>query len=174
MDFDQFQTENSWSRWTGQAKEALQKAASKERRSSTAAARFRVERLATLQTAFGFTTQDMATVLGITRQQLYKWLDAANGVKLQETSRVRLSAIERIAKEWTSRSTAPLSLVSREPLADGGTVFAKLAADAINETVVVGAFDELIAKLQAKPETRSQRLREAGFTRRASSLPSDE
>lgn len=171
---DEFQTEDSWSRWAGHAKEALQKAASMARRPSNASARFRVERLAGLQAAFGFTTQDLAAVLGVSRQQLYNWLDAANEVRLQEASRARLSAVERIAKEWTSSSRAPLSSVSREALAGGSTVLTMLSADLIDETAIVTAIEELLNKLQAKPKTRSKLLHEAGFTRRVSSLPSDE
>lgn len=176
VDLDEYRTENSWKRWAGQAKEALRNAASTARRQTTAAGRWRVERLSALQAAFGFTIQDLAAVLGITRPQLYKWLDAANDIKLQETSRARLSTVERIAKEWSSRSKAPLSSVSKELLAAGGTVFASMSADAIDDGVVTGAFDELMAKLDERPKSRSQRLREAGFARRPSvrSLPSDE
>jgi hypothetical protein len=176
IDLDEYQAENSWTRWAGQAKEALQNAASTARRQTTAAARWRVERLSALQAAFGFTIQDLAAVLGITRPQLYKWLDAANDIKLQEASRARLATVERIAKEWSSRSKAPLSSVSKEPLTAGGTVFALMSADVIDDGAVIGAFDELVGKLQEQPKSRSQRLREAGFTRRASvrSLPSDE
>lgn len=174
VDPDEFQAENIWSRWAGQTKEALHKAGLKERRPSTAAARFRVERLAALQATLGFTTQDLASVLGISRQQLYKWLDTANDIQLQEASRARLLTVERIARQWTLRSKVPLSSVSRELLIGGGTVFAIMSADVIDETVVVSSFDELVAKLQGNPKTRSQHLREAGFTRRASSLPSDE
>lgn len=174
MDLDELHAENSWSRWAGKTKEAFQKAVSKERRPLTAAARFRVERLTVLQAAFGFTTQDLAAILGISRQQLYKWLDAASDVQLQEASRTRLSTVERIAEKWTSRSMAPLSSVSREALAGGSTVFTMLSADIIDEAVIVIAFNELVGKLQTKPKSRSQRLREAGFTRRVSSLPSDE
>lgn len=175
-DLEEFPVDSSWTRWAGQVKEALRKAASKERRQTTAAAHLRTERLAVLQAAFGFTIQDLAAVLGVTRPQIYKWLDAANDIKLQEASRARLATAERIAKEWTSRCAAPLSGVSREPLNAGGTVFAMLSADAIDEAGVIAAFNELVAKLQEKPKSRSQRLREAGFTRRPSirSLPSDE
>lgn len=176
VDLDEFHAENSWSRWTGQAKEALQKAASTARHQTTAAARWRVERLSALQSVFGFSIQDLAVVLDITRPQLYKWLDAANDIKLQEASRARLATVERVAKEWSSRSQAPLSSVSKEPLTAGGSVFALLSTNVINDAAVVGAFDELTAKLQEKPKSRSQRLREAGLSRRPSvrDLPSDE
>lgn len=176
IDRDEYEVENSWTRWASQAKEALRKAASAAPRQTTAAARWRVERLSSLQAAFGFTIQDLAAVLSITRPQLYKWLDAANDLKLQEASRARLSAVERIAKEWVARSTTPLGTVAKEPLAAGGTVFALLSADAINDVAVIEAFDELVGKLQERPKSRSQRLREVGFTRRPSvrSLPSDE
>lgn len=176
VDLDECQTDNSWTRWAGQAKEALQNAAATARRQTTAAARWRVERLSALQTTFGFTIQDLAAVLGITRPQLYKWLDAANDIKLQEASRARLATVERIAKEWASRSKAPLSSVSKEQLPAGGTVFALMSADVIDDGAVIGALDELMARLDEQPKSRSQRLREAGFTRRPSvrSLPSDE
>lgn len=176
VDLDECQTDNSWTRWAGQAKEALQSAASTARRQTTAAARWRVERLSALQATFGFTIQDLAAVLGITRPQLYKWLDAANDIKLQEASRARLATVERIAKEWASRSKAPLSSVSKEPLLAGGTAFGLMSADVIDAAAVIGALDELIAKLHEQPKSRSQRLREAGFTRRPSvrALPSDE
>jgi hypothetical protein len=51
-----------------------------------------------------------------------------------------------------------------------------LSAEVISEAAVIAGFDELVGKLQEKPKSRSQRLREAGFTRRPSvrSLPSDE
>lgn len=175
-DLDEYCPENSWTRWAGQTKEALQNAASTVRRQTTAAARWRVERLSALQAAFGFTIQDLATVLGITRPQLYKWLDAGNPTQPQEANRARLATVERIAKEWTSRSKAPLSSVSKERLTTGGTVFTLMSADVINDAAVIGAFDELIAKLQEKPKSRSQSLRERGFTRRPSvrSHPTDE
>lgn len=173
---DEFHDENSWSRWASLAKEALRNAALTARRQTTAAARWRVDRLSALQAAFGFTIQDLATVLGITRPQLYKWLDVGNDIKLQEASSARLATVERIAKEWTARSKAPLRSVSKEPLNGGDNVFAMLSVEVISEDAVTAAFDELAGKLQEKPKTRSQRLREAGFTRRPSvrALLSDE
>jgi transcriptional regulator with XRE-family HTH domain len=176
VDMNEYQPASSWSRWACEAKKALQKAAANVPRPTTAAARRRVERLSSLQAAFGFTIQDLAAVLGITRPQLYKWLDGASDIKLQEASRTRLAAVERMAKEWMSRSTAPLSSVSKEPLKTGGTVFELLSAAVISEAAVVSALDELVGKLQEQPKTSSQRLRDAGFTRRPSvrSLPADE
>lgn len=173
---DDWPSESNWNRWAGLAKDALRKAASAVPRQTTDTARWRVERLSELQATFGFTIQDLAAVLGITRPQLYKWLDAANDIKLQEASRARLAAAQRIAKEWASRSKTPLSAVSKEPLEAGGTVFDMLAAEAINEKLVLGAFNQLMAKIEQKPQSHGQRLREAGFTRRQSarSLPSDE
>ena len=51
-----------------------------------------------------------------------------------------------------------------------------MIAQTIDEVAVVSTFDEIVAKLQGKPKSRSQRLAEAGFTRRPSAraLPSDE
>ena len=166
----------SWSRWSKASMDAFQKATTVAKEAPSAAARLRVERLTALQAALGLSTSDLAQALGLSRPGLYKWLDTSSDVKLQGASRERLAAVERIAKQWRERSTAPLSSVSNEPLADGRTVFAMMIADQIDEAAVVGAFDELMALLAGKPKTRSQRLAEAGFKRRpsAKSLPSDE
>ena len=115
-------------------------------------------------------------MLGLSRPQLYRWLDAADDVRMQDAKRQRLAAVERVAKAWQDRSSAPLRSVAHEPLANGSTPFALLSADAIDEAALRAAFDELTAKLQAQPKTLSQRLADAGFKRRPSirSLPSDE
>ena len=167
---------DSWSRWSKASKEAFQKAAATAKATPSAAARLRVERLATLQAALGLSTSNLAQALGLSRPGLYKWLDASSDVKLQGASRERLAAVERIAKQWRERTTAPLSSVCNEPLADGRTVLTMLVADQFDEAAVVGAFDELLAKLAGKPKTRSQKLADAGFKRRpsAKSLASDE
>jgi DNA-binding transcriptional regulator YiaG len=167
---------DSWSRWSKASKEAFEKAAAVAKAAPSATARLRVERLAALQAALGLSTSNLAQALGLSRPGLYKWLDASSDVKLQGASRERLAAVERIAKQWRERSMAPLSSVSNEPLADGRTVLAMMVADQVDEAAVVGAFDELLAKLAGKPRTRSQKLAEAGFKRRptAKSLPSDE
>lgn len=165
-----------WSQWAETTKTALQRQAPDARSSPSAAARLRVERLASVQAALGLSTSDQAQVLRLSRPGLYKWLDASNDVKLQGASRERLAAVERIAKQWRERSTAPLGSVAHEPLAGGYTVLAMMVAEHIDEAAVVGALDELLAKLQGKPKSRSQKLADAGFKRRPSSrsLPSDD
>lgn len=166
----------SWSRWSKASMDAFRKAAAATKEAPSVAARLRVERLAALQAALGLSTSDLAQALGLSRPGLYKWLDASSDVNLQGASRERLAAIESIAKQWRERSMAPLSSVSKEPLADGRTVFAMMIADQVDEAAIVGAFDELLARVSEKPKTRSERLAEAGFKRRpsAKSLPSDE
>ena len=166
----------SWSRWSKASMDAFQKATTAAKEAPSAAARLRVERLTALQAALGLSTSDLAQALGLSRPGLYKWLDTSSDVKLQGASRERLAVVERIAKQWRERSTAPLRSVSNEPLADGRTVFAMMVVDQVDEAAVVGAFDELLAMLAGKPKTRSQRLAEAGFKRRPSSrsLPSDD
>ena len=166
-----------WTSWVGDAIQALRnRNVIEDRQPSTAGARLRVERLNDLQTVLGFTTLDLAKVLGIARQQLYKWFDSSKEIKLHGVSQTRLSIITEIAEEWRVRSAAPLSSVSHEILADGKTAFTLLAEDTISKANVLTAFDELINRLRAKPKTQSRLLSEAGFTRRASyrSLPSDE
>lgn len=172
---EDFDTE-SWSRWSKASMDAFQEATTAAKEAPSASARLRVERLTALQAALGLSTSDLAQALGLSRPGLYKWLDTSSDVKLQDASRERLGAVERIAKQWRERSVAPLSSVSNEPLADGRTVFAMMIVDQVDEAAVVGTFDELLAMLARMPKTRSQRLAARGFKRRpsAKSLPSDE
>lgn len=136
----------------------------------------RVERLVVMQAIFGLPMPDFAQVLGLSLHDLYKWLDDSNDVKLPGVSRERLSVVERIAKQWRERTSAPLRSVVNEPLACGQSALSMLAADALDEAAIVNAFDELVIKLKSKPRSRSQKLADAGFTRRPSAraLPSDE
>jgi hypothetical protein len=168
--------EARWEQWAEHAREAFDRAFSQQRRSTTAAARLRVERLTSIQAALGFTTQDLAAVLGLSRPQLYRWLDTSDDVRMQDAKRQRLAAVERVTKAWQERSPTPLQSVAHEPLATGNTLFDKLSADTIDEASLYAAFDELTVKLRAQPKTLSQRQAEAGFKRRPSirSLPSDE
>ena len=136
----------------------------------------RVERLVVIQAIFGLPMPDFAQVLGLSLHDLYKWLDDSNDVKLPGVSRERLSVVERIARQWRERTSAPLRSVVNEPLACGQSALSMLAADALDEAAIVNAFDELVIKLKSKPRSRSQKLADAGFTRRPSAraLPSDE
>lgn len=165
-----------WSQWAEATQTALQQQVPETKPAPSAAARLRVERLVALQAILGLSTSDLAESLGRSRPILYKWLDASSDVQLQGASRDRLAVVERIAKQWRERSLAPMSSVAHEPLADGRTVLAMMVADQVDEAAVIGAFDELMAKLAGKPKTRSQKLADAGFKRRpsAKSLPSDE
>lgn len=142
----------------------------------TAAATLRVARLVELQAILGLSTSDLADALGITRQGLYKWLDATKEQKLQGANRARLALIERVAKKWRDHSSAPLSKVVHEPLAAGGTTLERFTAEAIDEASFDAVFDELRAKLAAEPLSRSQKLAAAGFKRRPSlrSTPDDD
>lgn len=149
---------------------------SEPERLETAAATLRVARLVELQAILGLSTSDLADVLCITRQGLYKWLDATKEQKLQEANRARLALIERVAKKWRDRSSAPMSKVVHEPLAAGGTTLERLKAEAIDEASFDAVFDELRTKLAAEPLSRSQKLAAAGFKRRPSlrSTPDDD
>lgn len=143
---------------------------------TVSAAGMRVDRLARIQAALGLTMVDLADVLRVSRPQLYKWFDTAYDGALQDANRCRLEVVERLARRWRERSAGPLRAVTREPLANGGTVFDRLTAEPIDDDSVIATFDELAEKLKAQPKTRSRLLAEAGFTRRPSIrlLPSDE
>lgn len=167
---------DTWLRWTKTTKAVLQQVSAESTAAPSATAKLRVDRLTAVQAIFGLPMLELAEMLHVTRQALYKWLDASKDVKLQEASRDRLALVERIGERWRERSAAPLRAVAHEPLANGQTVLQMMAAEVVDEAAVVGALDELVEKLQGKPKSRSQKLAEAGFTRRPSprSLPSDD
>lgn len=144
--------------------------------SARAAASVRVDRLATIQTSLGFPLQTLARVLGISRPNLYKWLDASRNISLQAETRGRLAAIEKIAALWRRRTNMPLSLVMNDPLSTGKTALELLTNHDLDEEVVADAFDELVEKVSGRPRTRSERRAEAGFKRRKShrALPREE
>lgn len=167
---------NCWVRWTETAKQLLQQLETDVRPVSRATSTLRVERLSKIQAALGLPMQALAQVLGISRPGLYKWFDASKDITLQQASRQRLDVVERLAKLWAERSSAPLVSVAHEPLASGRTVLELLCEQALDEAVVLEAFNEVLAKLQAKPKSLSQRMAEAGFSRRPTrrSIPDDE
>lgn len=167
---------STWARWVGTTKSLLQRHELKSKPIPSAAAMLRVERLTRLQAVLGIPMQAMASALGITRQGLYKWLDATKEITLQEASRQRLAAVEHLAKLWSERSRAPLASVIHEPVKDGRTVLQMLADANLDEDAISSVFDELAKGLQGKPKSLSQRMAEAGFKRRSSAkaLPADE
>jgi len=167
---------SNWSRWLLVTEELLQMHELESKAVPSAAAKLRVDRLTRIQAALGLPIQALAETLGITRQGLYKWLDATKEITLQEASRQRLAVVERLTKLWSERSEAPLGSMVHEPVAGGRTVFQMLTDKALDESAITRAFDELAEKLKVKPKSLSQRMAEAGFKRRPSarSLPADE
>lgn len=160
-----------WARATGGTHAAAPDATAQ----GVSVAQLRVDRLSSIQAAFGFPVQTLADVLGISRAQIYKWLDVSNNLTLQDGSQQRLVMIDRLARKWRELSRSPLSSVAREPLANGGTVLQLLSNAAIDEATVESALHELAAPLAGSP-TKTQRMIKAGYTRRPSrrALPSDE
>jgi hypothetical protein len=155
--------------------EAHQRATPPQReRKSTAA--LRVDRLTSIQASFGLPIQALAEVLGVSRPNLYKWLDASKDIGLQEANVRRLASVHLLAERWRQMCSVPLSSVMHEPLANGSTVLGMLESETIDSDAVISAFDELQARLSTQMKTRSQLRAEAGFKRRPSvrALPSDE
>ena len=132
----------------------------------SAFAKLRVERLASIQAALGVSSQALAEILRISRQGLYKWLDGSKDVTLQEANRLRVASVERIAKRWREQSVAPLNTVIHETLISGRTLFEILTDEEVDEVRVGDTFSELLDKLNRKPKSLSQKMVEAGFTRR--------
>jgi hypothetical protein len=143
---------------------------------SMARAQMRVGRLTTIQAALGLPAQSLAQIPNVSPAQLCKWLDANDNIVLHGDSLRRLALVENLAKEWRLRSNAPLSLVGRKPLADGGTIIVLLSARDIDSGAVTTAFDELAQKRANREKSPSQHMVAAGFARRPShrSLPFDD
>ena len=166
---------SSWAEIAELAKPLRRNVEINPRHSSNSAANLRADRLTQIQASFGFPLSALADVLGVARQNLYKWLDATKDITLQESNRKRLAIVERLARTWRDQCAAPLVSVAYEPLADGRTVMQMLKGEVVEEEVI-GVFEELARKLRDKPKSLSQRMAEAGYTRRPSAraLPSDE
>ena len=140
------------------------------------AAHLRVDRLSKIQSAFGFPVRNLAEILGISRAQLYKWIDPSKEITLHNESAKRLALIERIGQKWQLHSRAPLHIIAREPLKNGGNILSLLSESEINEAGIMQAFSDCSKKLSMKQKTISQRMSEVGFNRRSTHrlLPSDE
>lgn len=153
-------------KWAETTKEWPRKTEVDLKPADSAFAKLRVERLASIQAALGVSSQALAEILRISRQGLYKWLDASKDTTLQEANRLRLTSVERIAKRWRQQSVAPLNTVIHETLTNGRTLFEILTDKELDEARVGDTFSELLDKLNRKPRSLSQKMAEAGFTRR--------
>lgn len=146
-----------------------------ERLSIEDASRRRVERLVNIQGALGVSMQLFAQMLGISRAQLYKWMDPTRDVELQQASVRRLGIVERLAKKWSVASAAPLSSVLDELTSTGKSLRETLTAPDLDEAQLDAALRSAEEAERAKPLTVSQRMRAAGFrSRRTPALPDDE
>jgi hypothetical protein len=139
------------------------------------ASQMRVERLARVQAALGFSLQDFARVLAISRAQLYKWLDPERDIQLQEESRTRLSRIEQFAARWASISERPLSGLAHEPLPGGLTIVNLMSAARLNVRDIEAALNRLGGHTHTARKSVTEEMHERGFRRRPSarSLPPD-
>jgi hypothetical protein len=139
-------------------------------------AQLRTDRLARIQSAFGFPLQTLAQVLRLSRAQLYKWLDPDKDIDLHEESRSRLLLIEDLALKWNSVSKIPLSTVAYEPLPHARNIVALLTRAYLDLDAIETALSLLADRVASIPMTISQNMHDRGFTRRPSyrSLPSDE
>jgi len=141
--------------------------------SAPAAGQIRADRLAQIQSAFGFSLQDLARVLGISRAQLYKWLDSQREIQLHEDSRNRLNQILELASEWRRLSSVTLNTFAHEPVPGASDIVALMSQLELDMATLRLALHHLAAR--TTPRTTTEQLRERGFRRRpsANSLPSD-
>jgi len=136
----------------------------------------RVERLTEIKANLGLSMQTLAEMLHVTRPTLYKWFDAEKLISLQKDSVRRVDKIEQLAQKWRATSVAPLGPWLRERIDGGSSMLDLLMVEPLPTVEIERAFMQIAARIVQAPKSRSARLREAGFTRRAShrSLPSDE
>lgn len=141
--------------------------------SAPAVGQMRADRLAQIQTAFGFNLQDLARVLGISRAQLYKWLDSEREIQLHEESRSRLSQILELASDWRGLSPLTLNTFAHEPVPGASDIVSLMSQQSLNMDTLRMGLHHLATR--TTPRTATEQLRERGFRRRpsASSLPSD-
>lgn len=144
-------------------------------RNHTPAAR-RVALLTEIQASLGLSMRTLAEVLQISRPQLYKWFDDGQAIRLQGESATRLNAVKQLARAWRGRSMAPLGPWLREQAEDGRSLLDLLTCKDLQVTEIEHTFDAVTGRFGQVRKSRSQRMREAGFSRRAThrSLPSDE
>jgi transposase-like protein len=160
--------------WIDQAMPSFRRAASAARVLDAATGSRRVERLTAIQAALGGSLSDVAKIFRISRQWLYKWLDKATDVRLQEASRARFDQIESLMQHWRGLATRPLGELMHEPLGEGATLIELLSAEALDEARVRSALDEIAQRVKVMPKSPGQRLAAKGFVRRPTSLPSDD
>lgn len=136
----------------------------------------RVERLTEILVNLGLSIQTLAEVLQVSRPQLYKWLDAEKLISLQKDSVRRLDEVEWLAKSWRTLSVAPLGPWVRERIDGDRSLLDILTVEPLPTAEIERTLSRIAARITQAPKSKSARLREAGFTRRAShrSLPSDE
>lgn len=134
------------------------------------------DRLVAVQVALGLAPPALAEALHVSTTRLYQLMRPDAGVRpLLQPEAARIDAVERVAKAWAARTTAPMRAVAHLPVADGRTGVDLLAAETVSEQDLSAALDELQAMLGALPKSRSQLLKESGYRRRPSvrALPSD-
>jgi hypothetical protein len=137
------------------------------------ASQVRVNRIATIQAAFGFNLQALARVLDVSRAQLYKWLDPEREIHLHEDSLNRLSQIDALASEWRKLSSRTLNTFAHERVLGAADIVSLMAEDELDVGAVVEALRHLAGR--APPRSVTEELERRGFRRRptAQSFPSD-
>jgi len=132
-----------------------------------AATQLRVQQLVQLQSSLGLPLQGLAETLNISRPQLYKWLDANNDVNMQSSSRLRLNQILELAQYWDQQSPKPLNAWLKQSH-QAATLLGLLKADTLLMDDIRGYMQQAASELAQAPRSASQKMRDAGFTRRIS------
>lgn len=134
------------------------------------------DRLVAVQVALGLAPPALAAALHVSTTRLFQLMSPDAGARpLLQPEAARIDAVERVAKAWAKRTTAPMRAVAHLPVADGRTGVDLLAAETFSEQDLSAALDELLAMLEAQPKSRSHLMRASGYRRRPSvrALPSD-
>ena len=128
-----------------------------------------------IQAAFGVSIQMLAEILNVSRPQLYKWLDPAKDIALQDASRSRLDSVKELADYWGGLTQQPLGPWLKEG-GEAAPLLALLCEDPLPVDAIRREMAAQSNRVSEAQKSHSERLRDAGFRRRPSvrSLPSDE
>ena len=114
--------------------------------------------LSEIKGIFGFSVTQLASVLQVTRQIVYKWLDERNTHVLQAKNRERLTQMSVFASEWTVLSRNSMGKLAETVHLDGSkSIIDLLSVDAIDEPQVREAMRQLATHINTLNTGRARR-----------------
>lgn len=102
-----------------------------------------------IKSAFGLGIKQLAEILLVTRQIVYRWLDTETPIELQARNRERLTAMHALAQTWLRLSGKPLGKFGNTIRLTGKkTLFDLLRQDPLDSSLVIRAMIPLSEKIE--------------------------